>query len=186
MNGQLRALLEKSKILGVVIVWGPAGLFIAVMLRPETVAAAGGCLLGGLAACLVAAQFRRGAAIAGAALLIAAALIMPKCLWMLRLKRCGMPELAVARERVESFQQAHGRPPASLEELGALPRLHIWTSDGQDRDHFHPATTRITIVGPGTAPADDGGWAYDPIRGRVSISCTGLEPKLRRTPLCEL
>ncbi|MFA6003106.1 MAG: hypothetical protein WC881_03470 [Elusimicrobiota bacterium] len=186
MNGQLRAWLEKSKILGGAIVLGPAGLFVAVLMRPETVAAAWGVLLGGLAAGLVAARFRRSQAIVGVILLIAAAVIMPKCLWMLRLQRCGMAELAIARERVENFKQAQGRPPASLEELGALPPLHIWTIDEQDRDHFHPVTTRITILGPGAPAPDDGGWAYDPAQGRVAIACSGFEPKGRHTRLHEL
>ena len=155
-------------------------------LRPETVAAGTACALGGLAACGIIAMFRRGAAIGGAVLLIAAAVIMPKCLWMLRLKQCGMEELAVARERVENFKQAHGRPPTSLEELGPLPQLRIWTVDEQEREHTHPATTHVTLLNPDARPPDDGGWAYDLAQGRVSIACVGLEPKGRHTRLNEL
>lgn len=119
-------------------------------------------------------------------LMLAGALFIPKMMWAFRLSHCGLAELSAARAQVESFRAARGRAPATLEELGPLPELRIWTVAEGDRDHLHPATRRVSLVRGGAPPPDDGGWGYDPGTGRVFLSCTGLEPKVRRHPLHEL
>lgn len=188
MENSPESLLRKvgRYISGALIAAGPVSLYMVFATRPETAGGAWRFALAALGACVAAAAFRRRGARVGAVLVVAAALIAPKCLWMLRVGRCGMNELAVARERVDRFKQAHGRPPSDLEELGPLPQLRIWTVDEGDLDHFHPATTRVTILRGGAAPPDDGGWGYDPDQGRVFLSCTGMAPKTRSRALYEL
>lgn len=119
-------------------------------------------------------------------LMLADAYVIPKMTWAFRLSRCGMTELAAARARVESFRASRGRAPATLEELGPLPVLRIWAATAEDKDHLHPATSRVSLFTGDGPPPDDGGWGYDPVKGRVFLSCTGLEPKSRHHPLYEL
>lgn len=132
---------------------------------------------------------------------LAAGVVVPKMMWAVRLKHAGFSERQLLRDRIEAYHRERGAFPATLDEVGPAPELQIWVVDEQERDHMHPATRRVTLhpglertgalkEGPkGEAPSfpaalrDDGSWGYDPQTGRAFVSCSGLEPKLRRNPL---
>ncbi len=135
------------------------------------------------------AQLNRTAASArwaGIVVMLTALIVVPKLMWAVHMNWCGMTELATGREQVERFRKTHGRAPLNLDELGSLPRLRIWTITEQEANHIHPATSRVSILRDGVPPPDDGSWGYDPDTGRIFLSCTGKEPKLRKHSLYEL
>lgn len=193
-------------LFGAALAFGPPALYVWAAVRPETTAwAPRAALAGAFLTFAAAAILRRRAAArpdddrlarlshaaswvrwAGLVLTLAALVFIPNMMWAVRMSHCGMNELWAARQQVEDFRKAQGRAPASLEELGPLPRLRIWTVAERDAEHFHPPTTRASIVRGDGPPPDDGSWGYDPDTGRVFLSCTGLEPKLRHTPLYKL
>lgn len=176
-------------------VWPPA-LWLWAASRPDEPAAVMPVVLAGAALpFLLAALLREGRlrlAASGARwlclfLMLAGALFIPKMMWAFRLHHSGLTELGLARAQVERFRAAHGgRAPATLEELGPLPTLRIWTVTKEDADHVHPATSRAAIIRGDAVPPDDGGWGYDPDKGRVFLSCTGAQPKTGSRALHEL
>ena len=188
------------------LAFGPPALYVWAAVHPETTAwASSVALAGALLPFVSAALLRRGAAArpddarlarlshaaswsrwVGLVMMLAALVFIPNMMWAVRMGHCGMNELWTARQRVEDFRKARGRAPSSLVELGPLPRLRIWTVSEREAEHFHPETTRVSIVRGDGPPPDDGSWGYDPDTGRVFLSCTGLEPKLRHTPLYRL
>jgi hypothetical protein len=114
--------------------------------------------------------------------LLMALVFVPKMLWMAHTEHCGMNELSIARERVEAYTKEHAHAPRDLAELPVMPELRIWTVDESGEEHLHARTRAVSLVNDGVPP-DTGGWGYDAAAGRVFISCTGLEPKLRRNKL---
>jgi len=176
-------------------VWPPA-LWVWAASRPDAPAAVMPVVLAGAALpFLLAVLLREGRlrlAASGARwlclfLMLAGALFIPKMMWAFRLHHGGLSELFVARARVESFRASHGgRAPATLEELGPLPPLRLWTVTADGKEHFHPATSRVSLIRGGGPPPDDGGWGYDPDTGRVFLSCAGMQPKTGHRALHEL
>jgi hypothetical protein len=179
----------------VLAVWPPA-LWLWAASRPDAPAAVMPAVLAGAALpFLLAALAREGIlrrAASGARwlclfLMLADALFIPKMMWAFRLHHGGLTELALARAQVERFRASHGgRAPATLEELGPLPALRLWTVTEGGKDHLHPATSRVTLFRGDGPPPDDGGWGYDPEKGRVFLSCSGLQPKTGSRSLSEL
>lgn len=182
-------------LLALALAFGPPALYVWAAVSPATMAVALPVALAGAALPFLIAAFRREGRLARAALgarwlcpvvMVASMIFLQNMMWAVRLGHCGLTELSAARAQVERFRAAHGRAPANLDELGPLPRLRIWTVTKSEDEHLHPAASRVTIVRGGGPPPDDGGWGYDPDTGRVFLSCTGVEPKVRRTPLHEL
>lgn len=182
-------------LLALALVFGPPALYVWAAVSPATMVVALPVALAGAALPFLIAAFRREGRLGQAALgarwlcpvaMFASMVFIQNMMWAVRLGHCGLTELSAARAQVERFRAAHGRAPANLEELGPLPRLRIWTVTRSEAEHLHPATARASIVRGDVPPPDDGGWGYDPEKGRVFLSCTGVEPKLRRTPLHEL
>jgi hypothetical protein len=175
-------------------VWPPA-LWLWAASRPAGPALHLPFVLGGAALPFVLAAYPRESGLRRAAsgarwlcllLMVADALFIPKMMWAFRLSHCGLTELAAARAQVERFRAARGRAPANLDELGPLPPLRLWTVTRAGEDHLHPATSRATILRSDAPPPDDGGWGYDPEKGRVFLSCTGMQPKTGHRALYEL
>ncbi len=182
-------------LLGVAMALGPPALWLWAASRPGMSGLLPPVILAGLALPFLLAAFRPEGRLGRAArsarwvcllLMSGNAILLPKLAWAFRMNHCGLRELSDARARVERFRAAHGRAPATLEELGPLPRLRIWTFSEREENHVHPATSRVSIVRRDAPPSDDGAWGYDPAKGRVFISCAGVEPKLRRVPLHDL
>lgn len=175
------------------LILGPAMLYIWMAVHPDTT---GFALPLAFIATILPFAFRAGLARlsraaasarwVGLIVMLTALVVVPKLMWAVRMNWCGITELSVAREQVERFRKTHGRAPLNLNELGPLPRLRIWTITEQEAEHIHPATSRVILFRGGGPPPDDGSWGYDPDTGRVFLSCTGKEPKLRKHSLYEL
>ena len=82
-------------------------------------------------------------------------------------------KLQTLRDAVETYKDLHGALPEDLAFLESVPRLRIYTNAYVDHRH----QSREIVVVHGEELPDLGSWCYNPDSGRVSICCSGPNPK---------